>query len=382
MRIAYVSETWPPEVNGVAMTASRTVAFLRGRGHQVDLVRPRQGKHAEASQEPPAIGVLGVPIPMYQDARFGVPAPWRLMRAWRALRPDLVHVATEGLLGYVAVKTAVSLGIPVTSDFRTRFDVYTRYYAPALLTRVVKAYLRDFHNRCELTFVPTEEMQQQLVREGFRHVEVSSRGVDCEALSPAHRSAALREKWDAAGPVALYVGRLAREKNLALVFKAFDAIKDKAPRARLVLVGDGPLGAELKTRHADAIFAGTRRGDDLARHFASADIFLFPSLSETFGNVTLEALASGLAVIAYRSAAAAMHIRNGVNGLVVAPGDEVAFCEAAARLGENQLLRRRLGVAARQTAARLDWSQILAQFENALCRVARREPDPKRALVA
>jgi glycosyltransferase involved in cell wall biosynthesis len=166
------------------------------------------------------------------------------------------------------------------------------------------------------------------------------------------------------------------------VFKAFEALKAKEPKARLVVVGDGPLKADLTARHPYAIFAGTQRGLALAEHFASADIFLFPSLSETFGNVTLEALASGLALVAYRSAAAGMHVKNGVNGLVVAPNDEHGFCDAAARLGENQLLRRRLGVAARQTAVQLDWAQILTRFESALCRVADSKVNHERALVA
>jgi glycosyltransferase involved in cell wall biosynthesis len=382
MRIAYVTETWPPEVNGVAMTASRTVAFLREKGHLVDLIRPRQGALAESALLDPAMLVPGVPIPMYQDVRFGAPYPGQLRRAWIANRPDLVHVATEGLLGYRAVRSAVSLGIPVTSDFRTRFDVYTRYYAPALLTRVVRIYLRSFHNRCGLTFVPTEEMREQLEREGFCRVEVSSRGVDAKALSPSHYSQGLRDSWGATGPVALYVGRLAREKNLHLVFKAFDAIQRRNPKAVLVVVGDGPMYAELKARHPHAIFAGTQRGLELSQHFASADIFLFPSLSETFGNVTLEAMASGLALVAYRSAAAGMHVRNGVNGLVVAPHDESAFCDAAARLGENPLLRRRLAAAARQTAAQLDWGQILTKFEAAICRVGGKAIDHEHALVA
>jgi glycosyltransferase involved in cell wall biosynthesis len=382
MRIAYVTETWPPEVNGVAMTASRTVTFLRDKGHCVDLVRPRQDALAESSQPDPAMLVPGVPIPMYQDVRFGAPLPGQLRRAWIANRPDLVHVATEGLLGYRAVRSAVSLGIPVTSDFRTRFDVYTRYYAPALLTRVVRIYLRSFHNQCGLTFVPTDEMREHLEGEGFCRVEVSSRGVDAKALSPAHYSQHLRDSWGNRGPVALYVGRLAREKNLQLAFKAFDALRARNPNAALVIVGDGPLRAELEAHHPYAIFAGTRRGLELSQYFASADIFLFPSLSETFGNVTLEAMASGLALVAYRSAAAGMHVKNGVNGLVVTPHDEAAFCEAAARLGGNPLLRRRLAVAARQTAAQLDWTQILAKFESALCRVADRAIDHEHALVA
>jgi glycosyltransferase involved in cell wall biosynthesis len=376
VRIAYITETWPPEINGVALTAFRTVGHLRERGHEVLLVRPRQagetGPIAEGSDT--ALLVFGMPIPMYKEARFGVPWPGALRRLFETHRPDLIHVATEGLLGYAAVRTAVALGIPVTSDFRTRFDVYTRFYAPAVLTRVVNRYLRNFHNRCALTFCPTSELQQQLSDDGFQRVHVVARGVDCSVLSPSHRNQALRDRWGARGPVALYVGRLAREKNLDLVVSAYHAMKAAQPDLRLVIVGDGPMRAELEQRQPDAIFAGMLRGAALFEHYASADIFLFPSLSETFGNVTLEALASGLAVLAYNSAAAGVHIRNGVNGVVIAPGDEDAFRLAAVGLANNPLLRRRLSVSARQTALQLDWSQILDRFVAHLERVRSQQP--------
>jgi glycosyltransferase involved in cell wall biosynthesis len=382
MRIVYVTETWPPEINGVAMTAARTVTHLRAAGHQVDLVRPRQAGELFRPDSDASELVFGMPIPMYKEARFGVPLPGQLKRLLRSNPPDVVHVATEGLLGYAAVRAAVSLGIPVSSDFRTRFDVYTRFYAPAFMTRVVNRYLQRFHNRCAVTFCPTQELQRQLMSEGFERVEVSARGVDCDLLSPQHRSEVLRQRWGARGPVALSVGRLAAEKNLDLTVRAFDAMKAVEPNARLVVVGDGPMRAELERRQPDAIFAGMLRGQALWEHYASADVFLFPSLSETFGNVTLEALASGLATVAYDSAAAGVHIRAGVNGIIVAPHDETAFCHAAAQLASNALLRRRLSLAARQTALTLDWGQILDRFTFSLERVSSTGPMTSTALAA
>jgi glycosyltransferase involved in cell wall biosynthesis len=225
-------------------------------------------------------------------------------------------------------------------------------------------------------------MCSQLQADGFQRVEVNARGVDCEALSPRHRSDDLRASWNAHGPVALYVGRLAREKNLDLVVRAFEAMRVREPATRLVVVGDGPMRTDLERRVPDAVFAGMLRGEALQRHFASADVFLFPSLSETFGNVTLEAMASGLAVLAYDSAAAAVHIKSGVNGFAIEPNDEQAYCAAAARLAESALLRRRLATAARQTATTLDWSQILDRFEASLRRVAQPAPGELSALAA
>jgi glycosyltransferase involved in cell wall biosynthesis len=384
MRIAYVTETWPPEINGVSRTAARTVAHLRSKGHDVEVIRPLQTGTPDDHALDTATEklVLGVPIPMYRDVRFGVPSIGQLRRYWSIQRPDLVHVATEGLLGYTAVRNAVAMGIPVTSDFRTRFDVYTRHYAPAALTKIVNAYLRRLHNRCARTFAPTEEMRRSLEAEGFARVAVSGRGVDCEALAPSRRSAAQREAWKASGPVALYVGRFAREKNLPLVVKAFHAMQATCAETRMVFVGDGPLLEELRRSCPNAIFAGMQQGEALARHYASADIFLFPSLSETFGNVTLEAMASGLATLAYRSAAAAVHIKSGVNGITVDPADEAAFCQAAVQLAENQLMRRRLSVAARQSALSVSWRSILDDFESQLVSFATPGQHNEHALVA
>jgi glycosyltransferase involved in cell wall biosynthesis len=373
MRIAYVTETWPPELNGVSLTAARTVAFLHARGHDVRVVRPRQraidaGKPALSED---ALRVPGVPIPLYPDLRMGLPARRRLLRAWRGERPDLVHVATEGPLGWSAVRAARDLGVPVTSDFRTRFDEYGRHYAWEGAVTLVRAYLRAFHNRTDRTFVPTRELCKQLGELGFERLSVSTRGVDARQFAPHHRSDALRAQWGVGSdtPVVLTVGRLAVEKNLGVALDAFDAIRQRRPDARLVMVGDGPQRNALRRRCPDAVFAGTQHGQALAAHYASADVFLFPSLTETFGNVVVEAMASGLPVVAFDTAAAGMHVRTGQNGCLAPVGDVAAFTAAAVALAADGDLRRRLGRAARQTAQALDWPQVLERFEAALLAV-------------
>jgi len=236
----------------------------------------------------------------------------------------------------------------------------------------VTRYLRDFHNRTAVTFVPCVPLRSELRALGFERVEVLGRGVDSRLFSPQRRSAALRRRWGAGAddPVLLYVGRLASEKNVPLAFDAFAAVRERVPAARMVVVGEGPLQRELRARHPDVHFAGLQRGEALAAHYASADVFLFPSLSETFGNVTLEAMASGLCVVAFAVAAAGELVRDSRSGLLAQPPDHDAFiraaCTAAAHEVDVTALRRQ----ARQTALRSDWEPVLQTFEQRLCELA------------
>lgn len=375
LRIALITETYPPEINGVAMTLKRMVNGLLERGHRIQLVRPRQGEDDWARSGPNLEELLtnGWTVPRYESLRFGFPAKVELIRSWERERPDLVHVATEGPLGWSAVSAARKLRIPVASDFHTNFDHYSRHYGVGWMRRPVSAYLRTFHNRTALTFVPTSEMAGELRAQGYRDVDVVARGVDTDLYSPARRSDALRAEWGVQGeePIVLSVGRLAPEKNLMLVVQAFRAIRDEVPDARLVFVGDGPMRESLTQAYPEAVFAGMRSGEDLASHYASADLFLFPSLTETFGNVTLEAMASGLCVLGYRYAAAAEVISDGINGLHVECDDERAFIAAACRAATCEELRNRLRAGARDRSMTLDWEQINDRFEAALLGVWR-----------
>lgn len=396
LRVAFVTETYPPEVNGVAVTIARVVQGLHRRNHDVQLVRPRQqaangaggadaaGAHGEADRQPRFHEVLmrGLPIPRYPHLRMGVPSKKQLVQLWSTHRPDVVHVATEGPLGFSALQAARHLKLPVTSDFRTNFHAYSQHYGIGWLRKPIMAYLRKFHNRCAVTMVPTEPLKQELHNAGFRHVVVVARGVDTQLYNPERRSAELRAGWGVApgDVVVACVGRLAAEKNLGLLLSTFEAIRRDDARARLLLVGDGPLRAELAARVPDAIFAGQRRGEDLAAHYASADLFCFPSQTETFGNVTTEAMASGLPVVAYDYAAAAQLIRSGHSGLLVPFGDAQAFELAAVQLARSAARRQALGREARVRALAQDWDDVLLRFEQQLL-LALSTPQPGGAAV-
>ena len=375
LRVALVTETYPPEINGVAMTLGRMVDGLLSRGHQVQLVRPRQGNEESLASLGPFEEQLvrGMNIPRYTGLRFGLPARNALVRRWTLQRPDVVHVATEGPLGWSAISAARHLKLPVTSDFHTNFDDYSQHYGLAWLKQPVSSYLRRFHNRTVSSFVPSRQLAARLEAAGYRGIEVIARGVDCALFAPARRSHALRAGWGLApGDLAVVcVGRVAPEKNLELALRAFDAIRDAQPRSRLVLVGDGPLRRELETRRPDVVFAGMRSGEDLAAHYASADLFLFPSLTETYGNVTLEAMASGLPVVAFNYAAAAEVIRHGESGMLADVGNAEQFIGLACAIARAPWRCAQLRGAARERAERLDWERIHDAFAAALERAAR-----------
>jgi glycosyltransferase involved in cell wall biosynthesis len=370
LRVAMVTETYPPEINGAAMTIGRIVEGLQGRGHAVQLVRPRQNPREQPAHRLLFEEILkpGLPIPRYDSLKIGLPAKQALVRLWAAQRPDIVHVVTEGPLGWSALAAAEKLQIPVATNFHTNFHSYSEHYGVGWLKKPITDYLRKFHNKAQRTFVPTSTLQDELSNLGLRNLQVVARGVDTQLFNPARRSTALRRSWGAGNNdlVVMYVGRLAAEKNLPLVMQAYSMMRVVQPSAKLVLVGDGPERARLAREFPQAIFAGTRLREHLATHYASADVFLFPSTTETYGNVTVEAMASGLAVVAYDHAAAKQHIRHNINGLI-APFDATnEFVKLATALSPDTGRIRAIGAAARITAEKLDWKSIVAEFEQAL----------------
>ncbi len=375
LRIAMVTETYLPEVNGVAITVARMIEGMRQRQHHVHLIRPRQHKLDKAAMEDGYTETLvaGMPIPGYPGLRMGFPAKGKLMRMWQQQRPDVVHIATEGPLGWSAMSAARKLGIPVATDFHTNFHSYSKHYGASWLNKPIASYLRHFHNKTDCTMVPTGSLQQELEQAGYKNVSVVSRGVDNKLFHPQKRSDELRQQWGALHdtPVVLLVSRIAAEKNLQVVINAFEQMRSLVPAAKLVMVGDGPARAALQQQYPHVIFAGMRTGDDLAAHYASGDIFLYSSLTETYGNVTVEAMASGLAVLAYDYAAARQHIRHDVNGLLVPFDDSASFIDHAAALIGNPVRIRRLGIQARHTVESLTWENIMGQLESVLVDLVR-----------
>lgn len=361
-----ITETYPPDVNGVALTVHSLENGLRRLGHTVGVVRP-QNDEDSTRPDPALMLVEGAPIPRYPGLRFGLPAGKRLTARWAVQRPDAVYIATEGPLGWSALRACRRLQIPVATGFHTRFDDYVGRYGAGFLSPWVFSWLRRFHNRADATLVPTRELQDALAQQGFRHVLRLGRAVDTRDFHPGWRDPALRASWGASAgaPVVISVGRIATEKNLPLAVRCFRQLQQQRPDARFVWVGDGPARAELQAANPDFIFAGVQRSESLSRHFASADLFCFPSLSETFGNVTLEAMASGIATVAFDYGAAREHLCNGAHGASAAFGDEAGFQEAFL----STALRRdlpALGAAARDAVLHLHPDTVARDFATLL----------------
>jgi len=385
MRVGIVTETYAPDVNGVALTVQSLARGLVRRGHSVDLIRPihpATPPMADAGMD--VFEVDGASLPRYAGLRFGLPARFRIERRWRTDRPDAVYVATEGPLGWSAVSAARRLGIPVATGFHTRFDFYVGHYGFGALTPVVRSYLARFHRRAQATLVPTGQLADELNDLGVHDVRVLRRAVDTVRFHPERRNDDLRASWGAGPdtPVMICVGRVAPEKNLHVVIESWEALRRRAPDAKCVIVGDGPGRAALEAAHPEVIFAGTRRGDDLAAFYASADLFVFPSLTETFGNVVLEAMASGIPVVAYAEAAAREYIRNGQNGIRVAPGNEGGLVERAATLGADATACAAMGRAARASVASLSPESVVSDFESIMQSLAQENIHERSTAVA
>ncbi len=360
MKIDIVTDTFAPDVNGVAMTLGRLTDGLRKRDHRVHIIRTGEGRDDETI-------VRSIPLPGYREVRVGLPASLMLRMRWMKRRPDAIYVATESPLGKSAVKAAKILGIPVVTGFHTNFHEYMKRYSLGTFQPMVMAYLKRFHDRADCTLAPSPELVERLRGEGFENVHLMGRGVDTELFCPSKRCEVLRSTWGATtgAPVAIVVGRIAAEKNLDLAIQCFIEMRTSIPDLRCVMVGDGPLREKLAAKNPWVHFSGVQMGEDLARHYASADILLFPSETETFGNVVLEAMASGLTTVAYNYAAAAKFLKHGENGLKAEKGDAVVFLEqaiAALEIKHGHPLR----IAAREIALTQGWSDVVQQFEGHL----------------
>ncbi len=368
MRIALVSDAYTPEVSGVVTVLRRIVAALRRAQHDVAVVAPEY----PSSQPGTGSGELRVPsvaFPPYPAVRLSLPHPRRVARFLDGFGPDVVHVVTEGPLGLLGRHHALARGVPLVTSYHTHFPQYCRYYGVPSLASVVWSFLAWFHRPARFVHTPGEEARDALRRHGLVQVRVWGREVDVRHFSPANRDVATRRRFGARDDqvVVLHVGRLAPEKNLGVLAATFNlAAEALGPRAVFVVAGDGPRASRLYREAGFARVLGFLPPGDLARVYASADIAVLPSTTETCGLVALEAMASGLAVIAADAGGFRESIAHGRTGLLVPSDDPRAFAAEIARLALDATSRILLGAAARSFAVSRNSdgedAELLAQY--------------------
>jgi glycosyltransferase involved in cell wall biosynthesis len=367
LRISLATETYFPQVNGVSRTLDHLVRHCSEQGDRVQLLLPRYAQNG--LQLPSRVEKSewrSFALPFYQEVVLPMVTVGMIERALNAFRPDLVHIATEGPLGWATLRAAKRLGLPVVSSYHTNFPQYLQTYNASFLEPLCWKYLRWFHNNTLATFCPSDSTRELLEEKGFKNVDIWSRGVDNHRFHPGKRDSGLRNSIGV-GPgdiLFCYAGRLANEKNLEMLFDAWRELADYE-NCHLLLIGDGPLRTRLEAKQLPrVIFAGYRYGEELATMYASSDLFVFPSLSETFGNVVLEAMASGLPVVAYDVQGPKDIVRDRFTGALVSEITANALATRMREILENTDLRRTMGRQARLYAEQQTWGLIMSGMRN------------------
>lgn len=381
LRVLFCTDTYPPQVNGVSVVTALSVSGLRQRGWPCGVVAPRYPRaHFDAfeslklggGENDRRVELPSVPFPPYPDIRLAAPLYWRIRRAIARFEPDLVHCETEFMIGRLGQIAAARAGIPMVTSYHTDFGRYTDAYGMPWLHSSVTAYLARFHRRARRTYTPSAPARQDLLNMGVDDVEIWGRGVDIELFGPWKRSLPFRAALGLENKfVFVHVGRLAAEKNVHVVLDAFRHARELLPpdSVHLLVAGSGPVEDALRRRAPESVtFLGNLdRQHRLPDFYASADAFVFASVTETLGLVVLEAMASGLPVIAVAAGGVVDHLRDGRNGLAVSPGCLTGMIDSMAarmvRLARDPELARILAGEARRTAERRSWRVELDRLE-------------------
>ncbi|MBO0831357.1 MAG: glycosyltransferase family 1 protein [Actinobacteria bacterium] len=361
MRITYVTESFPPDVNGVAHTAVRVAEHLLARGHDPLVIAPEPARGVLLPDRRfgfPIVRVPSVGLPMYPGFRVGLPGT-RVRTAMMEHRSDLVHLAGPFVLGAGGSAAAIKEQIPIVAVYATDLPAYARaYHTGAVGEAIAWHRLRKIHNAANLTLAPSTATATDLRAHGVERVTVWARGIDCQRFDPAKRSEQLHaEMADGAKLVVGYVGRLATEKRLDLLAEVAEL-----PGVRLVLVGSGPAEAAVRRALPSALLLGQRGGEELAQIYASLDVFVHAGPHDTFGNTLQEAAASGLPVIAPAAGGPLDLVRDGVTGFLVTPADAGALADAVATLLADPDLRASQGAAARHMVLGRTWPVMCDQL--------------------
>jgi glycosyltransferase involved in cell wall biosynthesis len=374
-RILFCTDTYPPQLNGVSVVTAISVQGLADRGWRCAVVAPRYPAGAGTAEtlrrtgaETELLSVPSASLPVYPDVRLSLPSPRAVGRLMDEFRPDLVHCATEFVLGRMGQIAAARRGIPVVSSYHTDFSRYAAAYGWPRIAPAISRYIGRFHRRSARVYTPSGPARDDLHAMGVSEVEVWGRGVDTEIFHPRRRSPDLRQSFGMGSRFTfLHVGRFAAEKNVEVVLEAYAIASESLPRGvmHLVIAGAGPLERTLRAVSPRGVsFLGQLdRRSVLPDLYANADAFVFASLTETLGLVVLEAMASGLPVLAAPAGGVADHLRDGVNGITCEPGSAESLAQAMIRMVESPMEALRLRQGARRTAEQLTWDAELDRLD-------------------
>lgn len=376
MRVVYCTDTYLPQVNGVSVVTDVSVRGLVARGWEVEVIAPKYPRRSisepldvfGAQRSTVVHAIRSLPAPRYPELRMAAPDAFTVYRAIRRAAPDLVHCATEFMIGRLGRWAANRLGIPVVTSYHTNFGQYADVYGLGRFSGMLERYLGRFHRSAWRTYTPSEASRAELLRIGVEDVEVWGRGVDLAQFRPDRRSNELRTRLGVQRAFTfLHVGRLAPEKNVAVLLRGFAKLRERVGHdaVRLVIAGSGPdQGALQDSAPPGTVFLGNLdRATELPALYATADAFVFASTTETLGLVVLEAMASGLPVIATPAGGVADHLRNGVNGLAFPANDADALASAMHHLVTGSDLSERLAEGALMTARALGWDEELDRLD-------------------
>ena len=370
LRIAVVTEVWPSELNGGAFTLLHLCKGLQELGHKILLIRPAQTENYYGFQ--PYREHLVKTYNMFNDQQrsFAGPVYLKIAAAIEDYAPHVIHVVTEGPLGLAALHVAQSKKIPISSGFYSLCQGLNRFFDLAFLVRPMQKYLRWFYNNTSLTCVANDETASELRQFGVTSsLKIIGHGVNITAFHPQYRSEYLRQQWDVNldTTVLLYVGQLSAENEISVLICSYQSMLKLGKKVKLVIVGDGPDREKLMSmdHQQQIIFTGVLTGNALIQAYASADVFVFPSQIETFGNVVFEAMASGLPVVAYADTCAKQYISHGVTGWLIPFGRVDQLMLQLYQLPNNEILKK-MGQQLRLEAEKISWQQPVQQFEQAL----------------
>lgn len=359
MRIAIFSDTYFPQVNGVSKYVDEMQKYMEDNSIEYRLFVPNTDREM--------INITsfnGIPVVFYPELQISWPSRTRIKSVLDKFQPDFIYLATPLSIGIAGLKYARSNSIPIVATYHTNFPQYLRYYRLGSVQGAVWKYLQWFHSFSQINCCPSLETMEDLLLHGIGKITLCNNGIDCAAFSPASRSDTVRKHYAPQGEILLlYVGRIAREKDIEVLIRASELLRDKQVAYKLLMVGDGPDLKALQARDiANTVFAGYKSGRELQAIYASADIFVFPSVTETFGNVILEAMASGLPVIAAYSGGVTESLRDMSNGLGFTPGDAKEMADCIVRLTEDGKLRSHLALNARSFALKRSWDSTFSRF--------------------